>query len=106
MMVMKRLSFSCSFILLSLFLVSCSSTSATPSSTTPTGTQTINTQTTITATMAIGSFQEYPLPQSNSGVMRPAIHHQRRIRVGELGLNRLAVFDPRTPPLPHATPPQ
>ncbi len=58
---MKRLSFSCSLIFLTLFLVACSSTTTTPPSIAPIGTQTINTQTTITASSAIGSFQEYPL---------------------------------------------
>src|SRR5260221_4505407 len=101
MMVMKRLSFSCSLILLSLFLVSCSSTSTMPPSTAPTGTQT-----TITATVAIGSFREYPLPQANSGMMRPAIDHEGRIWFGEMGLNRLAGFDPRTRTFLHVTPPQ
>ncbi len=99
---MKRLSFSCSLILLSLFLVSCSSTTATPPSTAPTGTQT----TARSATMAIGSFQEYPLPQANSGAMRPAIDHEGRIWFGEMGLNRLAVFDPRTRTFRQVTPPQ
>ena len=103
---MKQLSFLCSFILLTLLFVACRSTSVTPSSTTPTGTQTITTQTTITATMAIGSFQEYPLPQANSGMMRPAIDHEGRIWFGEMGLNRLAVFDPRTRTFQQMTPPQ
>ncbi len=103
---MKRPSLLCSFILLTLLFVACSSTSATPSSTTPTGTQTITTQTTITATVAIGSFREYPLPQANSGVMRPAIDHEGRIWFGEMGLNRLAVFDPRTRTFRQVTPPQ
>ncbi len=103
---MKRPSLLCSFILLTLLFVACSSTSATPSSTTPTGTQTITTQTTITATVAIGSFRKYPLPQANSGVMRPAIDHEGRIWFGEMGLNRLAVFDPRTRTFRQVTPPQ
>src|SRR5713101_6630099 len=102
MMVMKRLSFSSSLILLSLFLFSCSSTTTTPPSTAPTGTQT----TARSATMAIGSFQEYPLPQANSGAMRPAIDHEGRIWFGEMGLNRLAVFDPRTRTFRQVTPPQ
>src|SRR6266849_811344 len=99
---MKRLSFLCSFILLTLFFVACSSTTTTPPSTAPTGTQ----PTARSATMAIGSFQEYPLPQSNSGVMRPANDREGRIWFGEMGLNHLAVFDPRTRTFRQVTPPQ
>ena len=100
---MKRLSIYCSFMLLTLFLVACSNTTTTPPSTALTGTQTITTQ---TAGLAIGSFQEYPLPQVNSGMMRPAIDHEGRIWFGEMSLNRLAVFDPRTRTFQQMTPPR
>ncbi len=98
---MKCPSFLYSVILLSLLLISCGSTTTTPPSTAPTGTQT-----TITASSAIGSFQEYSLPQANSGMMRPAIDHEGRIWFGEMSLNRLAVFDPHTRTFQQMMPPQ
>ncbi len=54
---------------------------------------------------AIGNFHEYPLPQANSGLMRPAIDHEGRIWFGEMGHNYLAVFDPRTQTFQQMTPP-
>jgi len=42
--------------------------------------------------MATGNFHEYPLPQSDSQMMRPAIDHHGRIWFGEMGRNNLAVF--------------
>ena len=95
---MKRLSFFCSLILLTVFLVSCSSTTTTLPSTAPSGTP--------TASAAIGNFQEYALPQVNSGMMRPAIDREGRIWFGEMSLNRLAVFDPRTRTFQQMTPPR
>jgi virginiamycin B lyase len=41
-----------------------------------------------------GKFNEYPLPQGRSGIMRPAIDHQQRIWFGEMGRNLLGYFDP------------
>jgi virginiamycin B lyase len=55
--------------------------------------------------MASGTFEEYSLPQSNSGLMRPAIDHAGRIWFGEMGRNLLAVFDPRTQKFQQITPP-
>jgi virginiamycin B lyase len=60
---------------------------------------------TISSIMATGSFHEYPLPQSNSGLMRPAIDHAGRIWFGEMGYNFLAVFDPHTQKFQQITPP-
>src|SRR5437016_5850620 len=102
-MVMKCLSFLCCLTLLTMFLVACSSTSATSSSTAPASTKVVTTQ---IAKTAIGSFREYPLPQANSGMMRPAIDREGRIWFGEMSLNRLAVFDPRTRTFQQMTPPQ
>jgi virginiamycin B lyase len=50
--------------------------------------------TTMPAIMAIGNFHEYPLPQSDTQMMRPAIDHEGRIWFGEMGHNALAAFDP------------
>ena len=57
------------------------------------------------AIMAIGKFQEYPLPQTKSGLMRPAIDHEGRIWFGEMSQNYLAVLDPRTHKFQQMKPP-
>lgn len=91
---MKRLlPLSCLLILL---LVGCNS--STPS---PAGHNSGNTPQTV----ATGNFQEYALPQKNSGLMRPALDHQGRIWFGEMGKNYLAVFDPRTKTFQQIRPP-
>src|ERR1700730_5222818 len=53
---------------------------------------------TTPATMQPGAatFKEYPLPQDNSGLMRPAIDQQGDIWFGEMGQNYLASFDPKS----------
>ncbi len=56
--------------------------------------------------MALGNFREYSLPQSHSGLMRPAIDHEGRLWFGEMGHNYLAVFDPRTQTFQQMTPPR
>ncbi len=106
---MKRLVYLSPFLLLMLLLTSCSDTTntATFPSSNGSSTSTAHTQSSTTqARMAIGSFQEYPLPQTNSGVMRPAIDHEGRLWFGEMGRNYLAVFDPRTQTFKQITPPQ
>jgi len=55
--------------------------------------------------MAGGTFQEYSLPLSNSGLMRPAIDHAGRIWFGEMGHNFLAVLDPHSQKFQQITPP-
>ena len=57
------------------------------------------------AITATGQFREYPLPQSDSQVMRLAIDHEGRVWFGEMGRNYLAVFDPRTRTFEQMTPP-
>lgn len=68
--------------------------------TTPVGpidSPTTTSQPTTTPSMqATGKFQEYALPQDNSGMMRPAVDHEGRIWFGEMNCNFLAMFDPRT----------
>ncbi len=54
--------------------------------------------------LANGKFQEYALPQDNSGMMRPAIDHQGRIWFGEMNRNYLAMFDPHTGSFMQITP--
>src|SRR6266446_5490556 len=56
-------------------------------------------------TTATGTFREYPLPQSNDGLMRLTIDHEGRPWFGEMGRNYLTVFDPRTQTFRQWTPP-
>ncbi len=64
------------------------------------------TQPTITSAItATPQFREYPLPQSDSEVMRLASDHEGRLWFGEMGQNYLAVFDPRTQTFHQMTPP-
>lgn len=53
-----------------------------------------------------GTFKEYPLPQANSGLMRPAIDQHGRIWFGEMGQNYLASFDPGNQTFTQITPPR
>lgn len=72
----------------------------------PIDSPTIHTQPKTTSSMmASGTFQEYSLPLSNSGLMRPAIDHEGRIWFGEMGHNLLADFDPHTQKFQQMTPP-
>lgn len=57
------------------------------------------------ATLATGDFQEYPLPQTHSGLMRPALDHQGRLWFGEMGQNYLAVFDTQSHTFEQMVPP-
>src|SRR5712692_980454 len=102
---MRRLFFFTCMIMLSLLLVACTNTN--PSSiSAPIDTPTTSTQ---NASLAVitgkGTYREYPLPQTDSGMMRPAIDHEGRIWFGEMGHNYLAVFDPRTQQFQQMTPP-
>ncbi len=94
------------FILLSLLLAACNGINTQPTGNNSAGTSTTSIQTDTTpAIIAIGNFHEYPLPQSHSGLMRPAIDHEGRLWFGEMGHNYLAVFDPRTQTFQQMTPP-
>jgi streptogramin lyase len=64
------------------------------------------TPTSPTTLTAIGDVREYPLPQADSQLMRPAIDHEGRIWFGEMGQNFLAVFDPGTHVFQQMTPPR
>jgi streptogramin lyase len=93
--------------MLMLLLTACGD-SYTPTSTngpieSPTAHSQLNTTPTI---MAVGNFHEYALPDSNSGLMRPAIDHAGRIWFGEMGHNFLTVFDPHTQKFQQITPPR
>lgn len=89
----KRLFLLPSFCILCCFLVACASNNPAQ-----TGDQAAN-------AAATGTFQEYSLPQPDSGIMRPAIDHEGRIWFGEMGHNYLAFFDPTTHNFQQITPP-
>lgn len=92
----------CCLILSVFMLVACQDTNT--SSTTSTLTSSTSSQT-LSAITATGYFQEYSLPQTNSGLMRPAIDHKGRLWFGEMGHNYLATFDPRTHTFQQRIPP-
>ncbi len=66
----------------------------------------VTTLTPLPALTATGMFREFPLPQSDSEVMRPAIDHQGRVWFGAMGQNALVVFDPRNQTFRYLTPPR
>ena len=100
---MRRLFFFTYLFILTLFLAACADANVTSSlpSSGPFDTPTAASQ---PATTGTGTFREYPLPQTDSGIMRPAIDHKGRIWFGEMGHNYLAVFDPRTQTFRQMTP--
>src|SRR5437868_10819246 len=103
---MKRFSCMCLLLLLALFLAACGGTNSPPTTTGPGDTPAVSKEpTAISAVTVVTFIHEYPLPQSNSGLMRPAIDHQGRIWFGEMGRNYLAYFDPRTQTFQQMTPP-
>ena len=58
-----------------------------------------------TSNSAIGSFREYSLPQTGSGIMRPAIDSKGRLWFGEMSRNFLTMFDPHTQTFEQIVPP-
>lgn len=104
---MKRLSHIPLLLILILFIAACGDAYTATSTTSPIDRPTAHSQPKTTPSiMASGSFHEYPLPQSNSGLMRPAIDHAGHIWFGEMGHNFLAVFDPQTQKFQQITPPR
>src|SRR5262249_33419806 len=104
---MKRLRHMLLLLIFTLLLAACGEAYKATSTTSPIDRPTAHSQPNTTPSiMATGSFHEYPLPQSNSGLMRPAIDHAGRIWFGEMGRNFLAVFDPHTQKFQQITPPR
>src|SRR6185312_7708189 len=94
-------------ISLAVFLSACGNASISPTSDPPIDTPTANQQAPTTSSItASGNFQEYTLPLSNSGIMRPAIDHKGHIWFGEMGHNYLAAFDPHTRTFEQMIPPR
>lgn len=104
---MKRLTIFSILLLLALLITGCGDAfTSTTSNIGPVDSPPIHSQPKTTPSiMASGTFQEYALPLSNSGLMRPAIDHEGRIWFGEMGHNLLAVFDPHTHKFQQITPP-
>lgn len=92
-------------ILLLIFTLAACGESPTSIATGSIDTPTPGAQTTSAIT-ASGIFHEYSLPQTRSGMMRPAIDAEGRIWFGEMGHNYLAVFDPRTQTFRQMAPPR
>jgi virginiamycin B lyase len=96
--------------LLALFLASCGDSYTSPSANGPVGPidspSATAAQPTTQAIQANGIFKEFALPQTGSGLMRPAIDHEGRIWFGEMGHNYLAMLDPHTGVFQQVKPPR
>jgi virginiamycin B lyase len=104
---MKRLTYFSILLLLTVVIAACGDSYTSKSANGTIDSQSVPTQAgTTPSIMAIGVFQEYPLPNSNSGLMRPSIDHEGRLWFGEMGHNYLAVFDPKTEKFQQITPPR
>src|SRR5713101_391318 len=103
---MKRVRYLPVLLLLTLLIAACGDSFTSKSTIGPIESPTVHSQPKTTPSiMASGTFQEYSLPLSNSGLMRPAIDHAGRIWFGEMGHNFLASFDPRSQKFQQITPP-
>ncbi|HEY6284920.1 MAG TPA: hypothetical protein VIX20_04615 [Ktedonobacteraceae bacterium] len=104
---MKRFTYLPILLLFTLLIAACGdSFTSTTSTIGPIDSPTVQSQPKTTPSiMASGTFQEYALPLSKSGLMRPAIDHAGRIWFGEMGHNFLASFDPHSQKFQQITPP-
>ncbi|HEY0754240.1 MAG TPA: hypothetical protein VGD98_09780 [Ktedonobacteraceae bacterium] len=87
-------------LLLAMLLAACSN--AYPASSNdggPIGSSTSQSQ------VVTGMFQEFALPQTKSGLMRPVIDAQGRVWFGEMNRNYLGAYDPRSKSFWQGTPP-
>lgn len=83
--------------LLASLLAACGGADTPPSNTGgPVGTSAAQGETGTPAQAATGKFQEFVLPQKDSGLMRPAIDTQGHLWFGEMSRNYLGSFDPRS----------
>ena len=71
----------------------------------PIDSPTIHNQVYTPAQEARGTFQEFALPQKQSGLMRPAIDAQGHVWFGEMSRNYLGAFDPQSKDFWQGTPP-
>ena len=103
---MKRFTYLSVLLILTLLIAACGDSFTSTSTIGPIESPTVHSQPKTTPSiMASGTFQEYSLPLSNSGLMRPAIDHAGRIWFGEMGHNFLASFDPHSQKFQQITPP-
>lgn len=56
-------------------------------------------------TVAVTAIRQFPVPQANSGLMRPAVDAHGDIWFGEMNTNRLGRLNPRTGQMDEWTPP-
>lgn len=89
-------------LIMAMLLAACTNTVIPSSSSSPT---TSTRSSLLPALTGTGNFREFALPQTNSGMMRPAIDHEGHIWFGEMGHNYLAVFDPHTDTFQQRIPP-
>lgn len=99
---MRRPVFFFGLALLVLLLAACNDTSANGN----TANLSTHQSTVLPASIVQGTFHEFALPQSDSGLMRPAIDAHGRIWFGEMGHNYLGVFDSQTQTFHQMKPPR
>jgi len=93
-------------LLLATTLVACGNVSHPPlNAGSPISPSNPQSQTNTPAQGATGKFQEFTLPQNDSGLMRPVIDAQGRLWFGEMSRNYLGSFDPRSGTFWQQTPP-
>jgi virginiamycin B lyase len=91
--------------LLACLLTACGDAYTIPSDTGPIDNSNPQSQPITPAQAATGKFQEYALPQNNSGLMRPALDSQGHVWFGEMSRNYLGSFDPQSGKFWQETPP-
>lgn len=103
---MKRILYLSVLFLLAFLIAACGDSNTTTSNNVGINSHTRHAQPGSTPFIAtVGNFQEYPLPEADSGLMRPAIDHEGRIWFAEMGHNFLADFNPKTKKFQQITPP-
>jgi streptogramin lyase len=99
-------SFLALLMLLAGLLSACGDAYTIPAGNGPIDQSTVSTLPDTPAQTATGAFQEYTLPQTNSGLMRPTMDAQGRVWFGEMGSNYLGMFDPQSRQFWQSKPPQ
>ena len=93
-------------LLLTCLLAACGDTYSAPANQgEPDASPTIQGQANTLSQTARGTFQEFALPQKQSGLMRPTIDPQGHIWFGEMSRNYLGAFNPQNKSFWQGTPP-